>query len=371
MLINHSPLDSSQTISVLWITNIANPYRIPAWRALGEQVNLTMALLARSEPNRAWNFSEEQIGLKTVFVGAPVFRSGEMSIYWPNRKLRKLLMQDLDAVILGGWESPAYLYSLWIAKRRGLKTISHYGSTDQSHKYRSGLVKLMRSWFYRNLDAHVTYGIEATKSLLAMQVQPERIVTGFNSVDHDYFQDSVSAIRASHVNQITDGHAFLYVGQLIKRKNIDSVIRAFSSMCKDFDSLRIVGSGPEEESLKSLVIELGLVNQIVMAGPKAREALLEEYAQANTLILASTNEVWGLVVNEALASGLKVVVSESCGAATDVEGMQGVYLCDTSVASIEKAMLSSAQEGKAPIKTPSILQRRPRELADDLSQALL
>jgi len=361
---------SSKTMNVLWITNIANPYRIPAWRALAEQANLTMGLLARSERNRAWDFSEEQIGLTTVFADAPALRSGELSIYWPNRKLHKLLMQDLDAVILGGWESPAYLYSLWISKRRGIKTISHYGSTKKSHRYNSGLRAKVRSRFYRSLDAHVTYGTDATKSLIAMQVQAERIVTGFNSVDHNYFHDGVKAIRTSHVNQVTDGHAFLYVGQLLQRKNIDNIIRAFSSMRTGCDSLRIVGSGPEEKNLQDLIIELGLVNQITMTGPKADEALLEEYARANTLVLVSNNEVWGLVVNEALASGLHVVVSENCGVAADAVVMEGVHVCDNSLASISTHMRDSADEWKGHLLQPSILSFNPNRTALNFFDAI-
>jgi len=351
--------DRYRYVNVLWVTNVANPYRIPIWRALAEQVNLTVALLSRAEPNRSWDFSEEEIGIPTVFLGSPVYRSRELSTYWPNRKLHRLLMQDLNAVILGGWESPAYVYSLLIAKIRGLKTISHYGSTNKTHRYTSGLVGRLRAWFYRRLDAHVTYGTEATKSLLSMDVKADKIVTGFNSVDHEYFHNEVNLIRAQNINQVPQGHCYLYVGQLLKRKNIDNVIRAFASMRGARDSLRIVGSGSEEQHLEDLIIELGLVDQITMTGPKAGGALLEEYAQANTLVLASTNEVWGLVVNEALASGLHVVVSENCGVAADVKDMQGVYFCGTSVLEIEKAMSASRDSSYSVIESPAILHYEP------------
>jgi glycosyltransferase involved in cell wall biosynthesis len=334
--------EDPRTLKVLWITNIANPYRIPVWSALAKQINLGIALLAHAEPNRDWNFSEEQIGLPTTFLDA--------------RKLHKLLMQDLDAVILGGWESPAYLYALWIAKLRGLKTISHYGSTNKSHRHATGFLARFRSWFYRQLDSHVTYGTDATNSLLSMQIEAERIVTGFNSVDHEYFHNEVNLIRARNISQISKGHAFLYVGQLLQRKNIDKVIRAFSYMSDGADSLRIVGSGPEEQHLQNLIIELGLVNQIVMTGPKAGNALLEEYARANTLVLASTNEVWGLVVNEALASGLHVVVNKNCGVAADVKEMKGVYVCDDSLGSISSHLRDSADDWKGNLVQKPILQ---------------
>ena len=329
-----------------------------------------MAILARSERNRAWHFSEEQIGLSTVYVGAPYFRTGEISIYWPNRKLHKLLTHDLDVVILGGWESPAYLYALWIAKKRGVKTVGHYGSTYKSHRFSSGLAASYRSWYFRQLDAIVSYGSEATRTLVSMQVDPDRIVTGFNSVDHEYFHKAVNTIRIEQKDQAQVGHNFLYVGQLLKRKNIDNVIRAFSSMRDDSDTLRIVGSGPEEQYLRDLILEIGLTNEIVMTGPKAGEALMGEYARSNTLILASTNEVWGLVVNEALSSGLHVVVSENCGAAADVKWMEGVYGCETSLDSIARSMKSSANEWQGPIAKPAILQVNINRLDNDFFVAI-
>jgi glycosyltransferase involved in cell wall biosynthesis len=362
--------EEPKALKVLWITNVANPYRIPVWKAFAEEVNLTMSLLSRSEPNRAWDYSEEQIGLPTLFLGAPAFRLGESSFYWPNRKLHKLLMEDFDAVILGGWESPAYLYALCFAKIRGLKTISHYGSTNKTHRYKSGLVGRFRAWFYRNLDAHVTYGTAATKSLLSMDVKADRVVTGFNSVDHEYFHDAVNLIRANDLNYVRKGHVFLYVGQLLKRKNIDSVIRAFASMCDVYDSLRIVGSGPERQHLENLITELDLAGAVTLTGPKEGEALLEEYSLANTLVLASTNEVWGLVVNEALASGLHVVVSENCGVAADVKAMEEVYLCDTSVLGIESALIRSRLAGTCLVESPSILQQGADLSARCFRQAL-
>ncbi len=344
-------------LRVLWLTNIATPYRIPVWRWLATQVHLTVGLLSNTEQNRWWNFTKDEIGIDVDFLDVRAIRYGERSIYLPSKSFRKLLKQNWDVVILGGWESPAYLYGLLVAKRRGIKTVSHYGSTSKSHSHSKGLVDLVRSKFYKSIDAHASYGSSATASLQSMGVQASRIFTGFNSVDHELFHNAATRFR----NELTshNGHNFLYVGQILERKNILNLVHAFEQMSSPEDILRIVGSGPYEAELAELVSQTKCASQIQITGPKLGDDLFQQYAWANTLVLPSTNEVWGLVVNEALASGIHTVVSRNCGAADDVANMTGVFVCEPTAEALAKAMLESKQDWRGPISAPQILDYTP------------
>lgn len=347
-----SPTTQSKPLKVLWLTNIATPYRIPLWRWFAGQVELTVGLLSNTEQNRWWNFSREEIGLDCVFLEAPAIRYGERSIYLPGRRLRKILRADWDVVILGGWESPAFLYALLVAKLKKVATISHYGSTAKSHLHADGIVEKVRTWFYRQIGAHATYGSEATKSLLSMGVPEYKIFTGFNSVDHDLFRSETNKLRQGLMT--VAGHKYLYVGQLLERKNVLQLVTAFGRIRNPEDSLSIVGSGPLADDVVALITELELEESVSVVGPKLGNDLFLEYAKANTLVLPSENEVWGLVVNEALASGLHVVVSNMCGSSTDVKEMRGVFVCDTSAASIAEMMAASRSAWQGYIAQPEI-----------------
>lgn len=342
---------------VLWLTNIATPYRIPVWRWFASQVDLTIGLLSNTEQNRWWKFTKEEMGIDARFLDVRAIRYRERSIYLPSRRLRKLLSQDWDVIILGGWESPAYLYGLFVAKLRGIRTVSHYGSTSKSHAHSKGIVDQVRSRFYRAIDAHASYGSSATASLISMGVAPSRIFTGFNSVDHELFNRESKRLRG-RINS-SAGHKFLYVGQILDRKNIANLVIAFDQMCSPEDTLRIVGSGPYEAELSRLIVSTKSAEQITLSGPKLGEELFLEYAQANTLVLPSTNEVWGLVVNEALASEIHVVVSRNCGAADDVAGMAGVHVCDPTREDLTRAMLESKGAWRGPVENPEILKFTP------------
>src|SRR5207249_1610964 len=77
----------------------------------------------------------------------------------------------------------------------------------------------------------------------------------------------------------------------------------------------LLGDGPERAALEAKRSELGLDNAILMPGFKQYDQLPTYYGLADSFIHISSNEPWGLVVNEAMAAGLPVIVSKACGCA--------------------------------------------------------
>ena len=73
-------------------------------------------------------------------------------------------------------------------------------------------------------------------------------------------------------------------------------------------------------------------------------------------MLVSDNEVWGLVVNEALAAGLHVVISDQCGVSHSVKRMKGVYIWYEDEESLDEVLRRSAREWNGPIQNPEILE---------------
>ncbi len=94
--------------------------------------------------------------------------------------------------------------------------------------------------------------------------------------------------------------------------------------------------------------------------------MIQHLATSQTLVLASTEEVWGLVVNEALAAGLHVVVSDRCGVARSVEGQLGVFLTEPELPQLVTAMESSRAAWRGWIETPEILTHDASRFVSDL-----
>ncbi|OOY06990.1 hypothetical protein BMI85_15765 [Thioclava sp. DLFJ4-1] len=117
---------------------------------------------------------------------------------------------------------------------------------------------------------------------------------------------------------------FLAVARFISRKNLDGLINAYeryrSLVVNDEAAwpLMLVGDGVEREVLKGLVASAGLNDKVIFTGFREYNEMPELYHASGALILPSHVEQWGLVVNEAMAAGLPVLVSKNAGAAGDL-----------------------------------------------------
>jgi glycosyltransferase involved in cell wall biosynthesis len=116
-----------------------------------------------------------------------------------------------------------------------------------------------------------------------------------------------------HVERPRLPDSLLYVGRLMSYKGIDHTLQAMKVL-RDRNRrvrLRIVGTGPAEKELRRLVSDLDLKGQVEFLGELGEELLAEEYARASCLVLLSSAEAYGLVVAEALASGMPCIVARS------------------------------------------------------------
>jgi glycosyltransferase involved in cell wall biosynthesis len=228
-------------------------------------------------------------------------------------------------------------------------------------------VAWIRERFFRSVDVVVTAGPASTEAVLAMGVPRERIVEGFNAVDVQWFHSA--ATRARTVLGPRPGHHVLYVGQLIERKNIEAALHAFAQVAQATDTFTIVGTGRLRDRLEAVATTLGLADRTVFAGHLEGGELAAAYAAAQTFVLPSTEEVWGLVVNEALACGLHAVVSAAAGVASSVTGMPGVFVAEPSIGALAEALAASRSAWTSPIPQPEILQHTPQALATAFDRA--
>lgn len=112
-------------------------------------------------------------------------------------------------------------------------------------------------------------------------------------------------------------NVFLFVGRIVGLKNLDSVIDAFSKLPQKQNLMVIVGSGPEEDYLKKLSVHCGA--NVLFTGRLEGEALYAWYNVAKCLVLASTQEAFGAVTNEALLGGCYGLISNKAGSSCLIE----------------------------------------------------
>lgn len=124
-----------------------------------------------------------------------------------------------------------------------------------------------------------------------------------------------------------DDFVFLNVASLDENKNQALALRAFAKEFKGRRAtFRIAGDGPLKETLKSLAAELGIASQIKFLGQIPREAVREEMRQADCFVLPSNFETFGVVLIEAMASGLPLVATRSGGPEDIVTAKNGILV---------------------------------------------
>jgi len=112
----------------------------------------------------------------------------------------------------------------------------------------------------------------------------------------------------------------LFVGRLAPEKGIDVLLRAFAEARQRLPRARlwIVGEGPLRAALEEDALRLGLAEAVRFHPALQPDRLPEVYVAADLLCLPSRREMWGAVVNEAMACGRPVVASRMVGAAHDL-----------------------------------------------------
>ena len=108
---------------------------------------------------------------------------------------------------------------------------------------------------------------------------------------------------------------FLYVGRLVKHKNVENLIQQFNQNFSDKSAvLKIIGSGEQENYLKNKYNS----QKVIFLGKLFNDDLIAEFKNASCFVCPSEFEPWGLVVNEALSSALPVITTKEVGANNDL-----------------------------------------------------
>lgn len=251
-----------------------------------------------------------------------------------------------DVVVLPGYERPEYWAMLLTLMIRGKARAVFCDSTAYDRP--STLVKTMaKRFFFARCQGFFGYGIRSREYLMAHGADSSRIFFRCQAaaLPLSYSTQNALAARIDNAPKASDAPRFLYVGRLSPEKGLDTLIHAFSRLRKTHSNaqLVIVGAGAIKDDLNQLATACGISDAVQLAGSMNIEQLANEYACATALVLPSTSEPWGLVVNEALSYGCPAVVSNICGCVPELvhEGQSGFVFQANSVADLTQALTNS------------------------------
>lgn len=312
----------------LIIDTIITPYSVAKYNAINKKLNgnLIVFFLCKTDINRNWK-EFPNIEFRHEFLeDFPIRLKGSdiTTFHFNPTILKRLKSLKPKHITVCGWDSFAYYYALYWAKKNNISFTLWSGSTKYEKSWRRTVTKPLVKWMIKNSNDFIAYGTRAKKYLMELGADSKKIQLFYNTVDIDFFKRECNKLKQSKDEikkklGINTKFVLIYNGQLIKRKGIYQLIEGFRVFQKDFKdiSLIIVGNGKEESELKKIIKNYSIPN-IFFIGFVQFPEIPKFYSIADIFILPSKEEVWGLVANEAMACGLPVVVSDKCGCAEDL-----------------------------------------------------
>jgi 1,2-diacylglycerol 3-alpha-glucosyltransferase len=327
---------------VVLITEIIAPYRIPVLNALAclEEVDLNVIFLAETDKKlRHWRVYRDEIRFPYRVLPSWRCRAGNNN-FLINRGLWPSLNQlSPEVIICGGYNYIASWEALlWAAQHR---TEFVLWSESNAYDKRSGrvLTECLKSYFLEKCDRFVVPGkasSEYLKTLISFhknspQKSPsgkspsdKSILTAPNAIDNSWFARHAEATRG-HATELRQNlklpaRFILFVGRLVPEKGVFDLIEAYAKLDATLRSqvgLVFAGDGASSKKLAERAKQIS-PGTICFPGFAQREDLVPFYALAEALVLPTHSDPWGLVVNEAMACGLPIIVSSVAGCAADL-----------------------------------------------------
>src|SRR5438094_8092967 len=253
----------------------------------------------------------------------------EATDYYPRKaELRRAFWSALDeanpdVVAVNGWNDFGSLVAADCCVRRGIPMVvmSESARQDEPRTWWKEMIKRRVVGVY---SAALVGGQRHVEYLVELGMPRDRIFTGYDVVDNAYFRRRAEEVRSqkSDVRKqygLSENY-FLASARFIEKKNLPTLIRAYAAYRQKSEAsgnppwdVVLLGDGPLREALNSQLSTLNLHAHVHLPGFKPYDELPVYYALAKAFVHASTTEQWGLVVNEAIASGLPVIVSNRCG----------------------------------------------------------
>jgi glycosyltransferase involved in cell wall biosynthesis len=306
------------------------PYHIARLATLGARCDLLALEQHSSSAEYAWDPSA-QVPFRrvTLFENTGVPR--EATSGQTFRAINEVLSGfGPDVIAVPGWAGEQAILAVTWALRRKVPVIVMSESQEIDFPRTT-----FREWIKRRYlvccDGALVGGGPHRYYLIKLGMNATRIRVGYDVVDNDYFDTGADRARANAAALLQQyglpERYFLTSARFIEKKNLPRLIQAFADFLSAMDEqakasslwhLVVLGDGALRGELEQRVAALELGTRVLMPGFKQYQELPLYYGLAQAFILASTTEQWGLVVNEAMASGLPVLVSECCGCARDL-----------------------------------------------------
>jgi 1,2-diacylglycerol 3-alpha-glucosyltransferase len=229
-----------------------------------------------------------------------------------------------DVVFIPGWSFRVARAALkWCCDNKAIPILM--SETNEHDSPRIWWREIYKSFLIRSYKASLIGGQKHKQYLVKLGMKSEAIFFGYNVVNNDLFRFTKNNFCPSNLTK----PYFLASSRFTPKKNLFTLLDSYAKYREKAGkiswNLVLCGSGQLQQKLERYISDLDLNDTVYLPGFLKPNQLLPYFAHASCFVHASIQEQWGLVVNEAMAAGLPVLVSNRCGCFEDlvIEGVNG------------------------------------------------
>lgn len=328
-------------MKVLFTTNIPSPYRVDFFNELGKYCDLTVTFTDKfyAERDKSWkDFKFDNF--KGIFLKGYSIKN--LRICSEIKKIIKV--GNFDKIIISDFNFPTGMIAINYMRR---KKIAYYLESDGGFaKSGKGFKEKIKRHFIKGSNGYFSTAKEHDKYYLTYGATEDKLIRyPFTSLKEENIEKSIITSKDKLALRdklaIKEDKVVLTVGQFIHRKGFDVLLKA----SKNFNSgvgFYFIGGEPTEEYLQYKA------DNVHFIGFKKKADLKEYYLMADVFVLPTREDIWGLVINEAMANGLPIITTDKCIAGLELvkNGENGYIVPVDNVEELTKAINSVLENGE-------------------------
>jgi glycosyltransferase involved in cell wall biosynthesis len=306
---------------LLFLVRRVGPYHNARYEAAGPLLELTVVETRPVTSEYPWTTKASARNYRIEVLGSPA----DPDVGLRGRELRDAMARVFasvrpEIVACTGWADPEYHVALSLCHRMGIPAIVMSDSTRADER-RLWWKESLKGFLVRGFSAAIAAGSRSRDYLVRLGMPNEAVFEPCDVVDNMHFESP--RVGGGLTNSASaPGNYFLCVSRYLPKKNLIRLVDAFASYRKTRGAhawdLVILGSGELKGQLEAAIKVSGTADHVHLPGFVQYDDLPSYYSGAGALVLPSLSDQWGLAVNEAMASGIPVIVSDACGCAPDL-----------------------------------------------------
>ncbi len=339
-------------MKVLFLTNIPSPYRVRFFNELGKLCDLTVLYERETASDRdnSWLPTNDNAFEEVFLKGIKVSRGFAFN---PGI-IKYLKNHHHDVIVIGGYSSPTGMLAIEYCKLHKIPFILNADGglireeSALQHKVKKHFISSAEVWLSTGKDTS-DYLMHYGARVDGIRKYPLTSIGKSDILKQPVTKNEKAAFREKLGMQ--NKPTAISVGSFIPRKGFDILIDSWANVNPDYNLL-IIGGGPEKDNLNKQIEELKLKN-VTLLDFVTTEKLMDYYKACDLFVMPTREDIWGLVINEAMANGLPIITSDKCVA--------GVELVKNNINGYV-----------VPLEEPETLARKINEILsnDDLANAM-